>query len=51
MVVVRGQAFAWPGLPYVPGLNDRLAGSAARIFSEVAKALIDDLERGMNKAH
>ncbi|WAB97939.1 MULTISPECIES: DUF3077 domain-containing protein [Pseudomonas] len=31
--------------------NDRIAGSAARILSEMAKALIDDLERGMNKAH
>jgi len=31
--------------------NDRVAGSAARILSEMAKALIDDLERGMNKAH
>lgn len=31
--------------------NDRIAGSAARILSEMAKALIDDLERGMNEAH
>jgi hypothetical protein len=31
--------------------NDRVAGSAARILREMAKALIDDLERGMNKAH
>ena len=31
--------------------NDRIAGSAARILSEMAKALIDDLERGMNKVH
>ncbi len=30
--------------------NDRVAGSAARILSEMAKALIDDLERGMSKA-
>ena len=30
---------------------DRIAGSAARILSEMAKALIDDLERGMNKVH
>ena len=27
--------------------DDRIAGSAARILSELAKALIDDLERGM----
>ncbi|QCI15188.1 DUF3077 domain-containing protein [Pseudomonas putida] len=27
--------------------NDRMAGSAARILSEMAKALIDDMERGM----
>ena len=27
--------------------NDRVAGSAARILSEMAKALIDDMERGM----
>jgi hypothetical protein len=31
--------------------NDRIAGSAARILSEMAKALIDDLERGMNEVH
>lgn len=31
--------------------NDRIAGSAARILSEMAKALIDDMERGMSKAH
>ncbi|ATP47976.1 DUF3077 domain-containing protein [Pseudomonas sp. DCB_AW] len=30
--------------------NDRVAGSAARILSEMAKALIDDMERGMAKA-
>ncbi|MFJ4398341.1 DUF3077 domain-containing protein [Pseudomonas sp. NPDC089396] len=29
--------------------NDRVAGSAARILSEMAKALIDDLELGLNK--
>ncbi|WP_027595457.1 DUF3077 domain-containing protein [Pseudomonas sp. LAIL14HWK12:I7] len=29
--------------------NDRVAGSAARILSEMAKALIDDIERGMGK--
>jgi len=29
--------------------NDRIAGSAARILSEMAKALIDDIELGMNK--
>jgi hypothetical protein len=29
--------------------NDRIAGSAARILSEMAKALIDDMERGLNK--
>ncbi|ATP46814.1 hypothetical protein CR511_23295 [Pseudomonas putida] len=29
--------------------NDRVAGSAARILSEMAKALIDDMERGMGK--
>ncbi|GLO16407.1 hypothetical protein PPUJ20028_49930 [Pseudomonas putida] len=29
--------------------NDRIAGSAARILSEMAKALIDDMERGMAK--
>ncbi|HEN8802552.1 DUF3077 domain-containing protein [Pseudomonas sp. CM25] len=29
--------------------NDRIAGSAARILSEMAKALIDDMERGMSK--
>jgi len=29
--------------------NDRLAGSAARILSEMAKALIDDMERGIAK--
>lgn len=31
--------------------NDRKAGSAARILSEMAKALIDDMELGMNKSH
>jgi hypothetical protein len=30
--------------------NDRVAGSAARILSEMAKALIDDMERGMGKS-
>ncbi|WP_449430329.1 DUF3077 domain-containing protein [Pseudomonas putida] len=30
--------------------NDRTAGSAARILSEMAKALIDDIERGMASA-
>jgi hypothetical protein len=30
--------------------NDRMAGSAARILSEMAKALIDDMELGLNKA-
>ncbi|MCG8294385.1 DUF3077 domain-containing protein [Pseudomonas entomophila] len=30
--------------------NDRMAGSAARILSELAKALIDDMELGMNRA-
>ncbi len=30
--------------------NDRIAGSAARILSEMAKALIDDMELGLNKA-
>lgn len=29
--------------------NDRMAGSAARILSEMAKALIDDMELGLNK--
>ncbi|HDS0920859.1 TPA: DUF3077 domain-containing protein [Pseudomonas putida] len=29
--------------------NDLIAGSAARILSEMAKALIDDMERGLNK--
>ncbi|WJD62850.1 DUF3077 domain-containing protein [Pseudomonas kurunegalensis] len=29
--------------------NDRIAGSAARILSEMAKALIDDMERGLSK--
>ncbi len=29
--------------------NDRIAGSAARILTEMAKALIDDMERGLNK--
>ncbi|CAK17964.1 DUF3077 domain-containing protein [Pseudomonas entomophila] len=29
--------------------NDRMAGSAARILSELAKALIDDMELGMNR--
>ncbi|MDZ3994741.1 DUF3077 domain-containing protein [Pseudomonas sp. Teo4] len=29
--------------------GDRVAGSAARILSEMAKALIDDMERGMNR--
>lgn len=29
--------------------DDRVAGSAARILSELAKALIDDMERGMGK--
>lgn len=28
--------------------NDRVAGSVARILNEMAKALIDDMERGMN---
>ncbi|MBA6117952.1 DUF3077 domain-containing protein [Pseudomonas sp. NC26] len=31
--------------------NDRQAGSAARIISEMAKALIDDMERGLTKPH
>jgi hypothetical protein len=31
--------------------NDRIAGSAARILSEMAKALIDDMELGLNKVH
>ncbi|WP_236238342.1 DUF3077 domain-containing protein [Pseudomonas faucium] len=31
--------------------NDRKSGSAARILSEMAKALIDDMELGMNKSH
>lgn len=31
--------------------NDRMAGSAARILSEMAKALIDDMERGSSKHH
>jgi len=31
--------------------NDRLAGSAARILSEMAKALIDDMERGMSRVN
>lgn len=31
--------------------NDRVAGSAARILNEMAKALIDDMERGMNRVH
>lgn len=31
--------------------NDRMAGSAARILSEMAKALIDDMERGMATAN
>lgn len=31
--------------------NDRKAGSAARILSEMAKALIDDIELGLNKSH
>ncbi len=31
--------------------NDRKAGSAARILSEMAKALIDDIELGLNKTH
>ncbi|CAI3809332.1 hypothetical protein GLGCALEP_05639 [Pseudomonas sp. MM221] len=31
--------------------NDRSAGSAARILSEMAKALIDDMKRGMSKTH
>lgn len=31
--------------------NDRMAGSAARILSEMAKALIDDMERGLSKRH
>jgi len=30
--------------------NDRLAGSAARILSGFAKALIDDIELGLNRA-
>ncbi|BBH48179.1 DUF3077 domain-containing protein [Pseudomonas sp. KU43P] len=30
--------------------NDRQAGSAARILSELAKALIDDMERGIHKS-
>ncbi|MFV3406885.1 DUF3077 domain-containing protein [Pseudomonas sp. NY15463] len=30
--------------------GDLLAGSAARILSDMAKALINDLERGMNRA-
>ncbi|MDR6710485.1 hypothetical protein J2W83_000074 [Pseudomonas hunanensis] len=30
--------------------GDRLAGSAVRILSGFAKALIDDMEQGMNKA-
>ena len=30
--------------------NGRLAGSAARILSGFAKALIDDIELGLNKA-
>jgi hypothetical protein len=29
--------------------NDRIAGSAARILTEMATALIDDMERGLNK--
>lgn len=29
--------------------NDRIAGSAARILSEMAKALIDDMELGMSR--
>lgn len=29
--------------------NDRISGSAARILSEMAKALIDDMELGMSK--
>lgn len=31
--------------------HDRQAGSAARIPSEMAKALIDDIELGLNKSH
>ncbi|RRV47748.1 DUF3077 domain-containing protein [Pseudomonas sp. p106] len=31
--------------------HDRQAGSAARILSEMAKALIDDIELGLNKSH
>jgi hypothetical protein len=31
--------------------HDRKAGSAARILSEMAKALIDDIELGLNKSH
>jgi len=31
--------------------NDQVAGTAARILSEMAKALIDDIERGMNRVH
>ncbi|HEK1689674.1 TPA: DUF3077 domain-containing protein [Pseudomonas putida] len=31
--------------------HDRQAGSAARILSEMAKALIDDIELGLNKTH
>ncbi|MFK3774652.1 DUF3077 domain-containing protein [Pseudomonas sp. NPDC089406] len=30
--------------------GDLLAGSAARILSDMAKALANDLERGMNRA-
>nr|WP_314877079.1 DUF3077 domain-containing protein [uncultured Pseudomonas sp.] len=30
--------------------NDRQAGSAVRILSELAKALIDDIELGVNRA-
>jgi hypothetical protein len=31
--------------------NDCVASSAARILSEMAKALIDDMERGMSRVH
>ena len=31
--------------------HDHQAGSAARILSEMAKALIDDIELGLNKSH
>lgn len=29
--------------------NDRIAGSAARILSTFAKAIINDMETGMNR--